>query len=371
MADKEVAVMARKGLRRSRLSRSVVIGAVATAAAAGIAVGTLPASAATAPSWSPAGPPGVSGTVTAVTSVQYGGTKTGEWAFVTTAYETNFKGYPSVYSRTNGESWAKATLPGSEPGEVFVSATAINNKSVLAFTTVPNGTGREWQFNGSTWRVIKTFGAPIGGASVTSASNVWVFGSASSPGHLGVYHYNGQTWTKLASTLNGGQGLSAGNAWAYTGSTVAHYNGKAWTGTNLASLIPGSAPRVIDVYDTDGTTYAVAAGVASKTEQTIAILDYNGHSWARIDTVTAASGVPNQISSDGDGGIWFPVIDVADSGSAAVVHYTRSVKKLSVTDLPGSIGSITRVDRTNELAGGSVPSGKVNPATYAELEYYD
>ena len=52
----------------------------------------------------PAGEAGgewLSGTVTAVTSVQYAGTKTAEWAFQTTAYLTNFKGYPSVYSRTN------------------------------------------------------------------------------------------------------------------------------------------------------------------------------------------------------------------------------------------------------------------------------
>jgi hypothetical protein len=178
-------------------------------------------------------------------------------------------------------------------------------------------------------------------------------------------------WTKVASTLNGGQGLSGSNAWAYTGSTVAHYNGKAWTGTNLARLIPGSAPRIVDVYDTDGTMYAVAEGVASKTEQSVVVLVYNGHTWAKAGQVTAAAAVPNQISSDGDGGIWFPLIGATPHGSAAVVHYTRSVKKLSVTDLPGGILSITSVDRTFELAGGNVSSGKKNPATYAALEYYN
>jgi len=365
--------MARKISKKRKISRRVAVGAVAVTAAAGIGLSALPASAATGPSWSSAGPADVSGTVSAVTSVQFGFGTTAEWAFVTTAYLTNFKGYPSVYSRTDNGSWAKATLPGSAPGEVFVSATAINNDDVLAFSTLPNNTGREWQFNGHTWRVIKAFTAPIGGASVTSASNVWVFGSPN-PGtpHLGVYHYNGQTWTKVASTLDGGQGLSDGTAWAYTGGTVAHYNGKVWTGTNLAGLIPGSSPRIVDVYDTDGTMYAVGEGVVSKTEQSIAVLIYNGHTWARVPgQIIAAAVVPNQISSDGDGGVWFPLIGATPHGSAAVVHYTRSVKKLSVTDLPGGILSITRVDLTFELAGGSVSSGKTNPATYAELEYYN
>jgi hypothetical protein len=363
--------MARKVSKKSRLSRRIAIGAAAATAAAGVGLGASSASAAAAPSWSPTGRAGVSGAMTAVTSVQYAGNKTTEWAFVSTASDTGNKGFPSVYSRTNAESWAKATLPGSEPGETFVSATAISSNNVLAFSAVPNGTGREWQFNGSTWRAIKTFGAPIGGASVTSASNVWVFGSPAAGAHLGVYHYNGKAWTKVASTLAGGQGLSGSNAWAYTGSTVAHYNGKAWTGTNLARLIPGSAPRIVDVYDTDGTVYVVAEGVTSKTQQAIAVLDYNGRTWAKAGQVSAAAAVPNQISSDGGGGIWFPLIDASASGKAAVAHYVRSVKRLSVTDLPGSILSIARVDRTFELAGGSIASGKANPATFAELEYYD
>lgn len=363
--------MTRKVSRNRKLSKRIAIGAATATAAAGVGLGASAANAATGPSWTSVGRPGVSGAVTAVTSVQYGGTKTGEWAFVSTAAETGNKGYPSVYSRTNNASWAKDTLPGSKPGETFVAATAISNKDVLAFSAVPNGTGREWQFNGSTWKVIKAFSAPIGGASVTSASNVWVFGSPSAGPHLGVYHYNGLTWTKVASTLSGGQGLSGANAWAYTGSTVAHYNGKAWTGTNLARLIPGSAPRIVDVYDTDGTVYAVGEGVVSKAMQAVAVLVYNGHTWARAGQVTAAAAVPNQISSDGDGGIWFPLIDARASGSAAVGHYVRSVKRFGVTDLPGSILSIARVDRTFELAGGSVPSGKANPATYAELEFYN
>ncbi|HEY0937015.1 MAG TPA: hypothetical protein VGD91_25175 [Trebonia sp.] len=173
--------MVLKVSRRHGVSQRIAAGAAAVTAVAGIGLGASAANAATGPSWSSVGRAGVSGQVTAVTSVEYGPGKTGEWAFVTTAYETNGKGYPSVYSRTDNESWGLTTLPGSAPGEVFVSATAISNQDVLAFSNLQNGTGREWQFNGSSWKVIKTFGAPIGGASVTGVSNVWVFGRPRGP----------------------------------------------------------------------------------------------------------------------------------------------------------------------------------------------
>jgi hypothetical protein len=355
--------MTRKVSSRRRVSRWVAVGAVGAVAAAGIGLGSPAARAATGPSWSTVGPKAISGTVSAVTSVQWGPGTTTEWAFASTASITKGKGYPSVWSRTGTESWAKTTLPGSAPGEVFVSATAINNTDVLAFSTLPNGTSREWQFNGSAWKVIKTFGGVIGGASVTSPTNVWVFGSYDVTQQLGVWHFNGATWTRVASTLHGGQGLSATSAWAYTGTSVAHYNGKSWTATNLAGLISGTSSKIFDVYDTDGTLYAVASGAAGDT-----VLVYNGHTWARAGVIADSSGVPNQVSSDGDGGIWFLTYKAMQP---VVVHYTRSVKTLTVTSLPGAVLSISRVDNTFELVGGDVPSGKANPSLYAQLDYYN
>jgi hypothetical protein len=355
--------MARKVSEGRKVSGWMMAGAAAAAATTGIGLAALPANAATGPSWSSLGPAGVSGIVTADTSVQWGSGTTGEWAFVSTALQTNYKGYPSVYTRVDDGSWAKTALPGSEPGETFVSATAINNDDVLAFSSVPNGTGREWQFNGSSWKPIETFDAPIGGASVTSASNVWVFGSGATSSQLGVYHYNGSTWTKVASTLHGGQGIDETSAWAYTGTTVAHWNGTAWTGTNLVSLIPGTDPRIADVYDTDGTMYAIG-----ESESGVVILVSNGSTWTEVGSVAGVAAVPDQISSDGNLGIWFPVVNGTQQGTAEVVHYVRTVDKTAVTDLPGSILSITRVENTFELAGGSVLHGK---AVQAELEYYN
>jgi hypothetical protein len=340
--------------------------AVAAAAAAGIGLTATAASAATGPSWSTVGPKAVSGTFSAVTSLQYGNSITTKWAFATTAYETNFAGYPSVWSQTGTASWARQNLSGSAPGEVFVSATAISPVNVLAFSTLPGGTGREWQFNGSAWKVIKAFDAPVGGASVTGPANVWVFGSATALKQLGVYHYNGTTWTKVASTLDGGQSVAGSDTYAYTGATVARWNGKSWTGTSLAKFIPGKNPRVVAVYYKFGTVWAVGQSASG-----VAILGYNGHVWARVAAVSGVIANANQVSSDGGGGVWVPVAEQASRGATEVVHYISSIKKLTVTPLPGQAGAITRVDGTYELVGGSVPSGKASPATYTELEYYN
>ena len=323
------------------------------------------ASSATGPSWSTVGPTTVSGSFSAVTSLHYGNSITTKWAFATTAYETNFKGYPSVWSQTGTASWARQNLAGSAPGEVFVSAPAISPTDVLAFSALPGGTGREWQFNGSTWKVIKSFDAPIGGASVTSATNVWVFGSAATAEQLGVWHYDGSTWTKVASTLHGGLSLNGNSTYAYTGTTLAHWDGKTWAPTSLASLIPGQNPRLIAVNDKFSTLYAVG-----QSDSGVAILSYRGHTWVREAAVSGVIANANQVASDGDGGIWLPVTKRGNQSASGVIHYISPVSKLTVTALPGTVGAISPVDATYELIGGSIPSGTANPSTYTELEYY-
>jgi hypothetical protein len=358
--------MGRRSFGKSRLSRWTAAGAVGAAVAAGIGLVPAAASAATGPSWSVVGPAAVSGTFSAVTSLQYGNSITTKWAFATTADETNFAGYPSVWSQTGTASWARQDLSGAAPGEVFVSATAISPTDVLAFSALPGGTGREWQFNGNTWKVVKSFDAPIGGASVTGPANVWVFGGASALKQLGVYHYNGATWTKVASTLDGGQSLTGSDTYAYTGATIARWNGKTWTGTSLAGLIPGKNPRLVAVYYKFGTVWAVGQSASG-----VVILGYNGHAWAKVGAVSGVIANANQISSDGGGGVWVPVVKQANQGASEVIHYIGSVKKLTVTPLTGQVGAITRVDGTFELIGGSVPSGKGSPSTYLELEYYN
>jgi hypothetical protein len=348
------------------------IGAAAALALSTVAVAT-PALASTAgtsvtgPRWTSVSPAFVSGTVTAFAAAEAGDANT-QWAFVTTADET-LTGYPSVYSRVNNGAWRKTALPGSSAGEVFVSATAISPTNVLAFTRLPGAGGREWHYNGSTWRVIKGFDAQIGDATVINVHDVWVFGDdVAGDGDLGVYHYNGRTWTKLATTLEGGQGLagSTPTAWAYGINKVAFYNGKHWVPTILP--IPGNDTRVTDVWDAHGTTYAVATNQA---EETVIFISTNGKKWSIAATYPAAVPVKNQIANDGHNGIWIPV-GTADQTSSAVLHYTLGTKTLTATPLPGSIDAIHELDVTGELVGGYIQRTIVNPLPIdAEVEYYN
>jgi hypothetical protein len=361
--------MTRKTSKTAAAGAGVVAAAAALSLGLGTAAGAGVVSPAATPPWTSVGRAGVSGAVTALTAAQVGNANT-QWAFVTTANEVA-DGYPSVYTRVNNGSWARADLPGSKPGEAFVAAAAISPGDVLGFTQLPGAGGREWRWNGRTWSVIKTFDAQIGDASVVDADDVWVSGDDTrTGGDLGVYHYNGETWTKVSSTLLGALGTGGDGAWAYTGTTVATYNGKKWTGTNLAKLIPGSDPRIADVKGSDGAWYAIAEGDGGDLAE---VLIYNGHTWANAGQVGGASAVPNKISTDGDGGIWFPVTleGATDKGDSAVLHYTRSVKELTETDLPGTIESITALDNTHELAGGYTVNSKGSPATFAEIEFYN
>jgi hypothetical protein len=98
------------------------------------------------------------------------------------------------------------------------------------------------------------------------------------------------------------------------------------------------------------------------------VLQYNGTRWSRVEQmVNLVPTSMNQVSPDGDGGIWFPASVAGQASTSEIVHYTRSTKTLAETDFDSVIVSIARVDRTFELAGGSENSGKTSPSQYAEL----
>jgi hypothetical protein len=348
-----------------KLSTAATVAAALALSAAAMATPALASTAkpVAGPRWTSVSPVDVSGEVTAFAAAQAGDATT-QWAFQSTANEVA-NGYPSVYSRVNNGPWTKTALPGSSAGEVFVSATAISPTNVLAFTRLPGAGGREWQYLGSTWNVVKTFDASIGDATVVNVHDVWVSGdNAAGGGDLGVYRYNGSTWTKLASTLEGAQGLSSATptGWAYGSNKVAFYNGKEWVPTILP--IPGNDTRVTGIWDANGTIYAVAT---NEQDETVIFIS-SGTTWSIAATYPGAVPLQNQIANDGQNGIWIPVTTAGDS--SAVLHYILSTKALTETSLPGTIGAIHELDVTNELVGGHVPSLEDNPPTDAEIEYY-
>jgi hypothetical protein len=357
---------------RRKVSRAVAgltallsVGAAAGAAgAANAAVST----AAAAPAWHSVGQRGFGGQITAVTAVTHAG-KTAEFAFNSTA-EANGTGRWSMFARSGTEDFALDSFTPAKAGEIVVSAKAISATDVLVFTSFPGG-GRVLRYNGqNSWTVLETFTAAIGSATVLTANDVWVYGSLDSPptAQLGVRHFNGRTWTKLASSLKGGSATSPTNAWAFSGTTIAHFNGKKWTGTNVARLLPAKdifhSPELVSVYSTNNVgAYAVATGDAQDAGGPVVLLQYNGHTWSKVAEFPSGNPGQEELATDGHGGVWLPVY--GESGTRPfMLHYANGSHRFVTVTLPGltntplaGISSIANIpDTTQELAGGYITS---------------
>ena len=185
----------RVSVRRAALITAAVA-AVAGCAPAAVAASTS----ASVPSWHIVKrvPGGSNGVFTAVTAVG----RNGGWAFDGFSKATAWE--------RNGSTCTRVPFP-SQNDEMVVAAAASSASNVWAFTQ-EFGTSRALRWNGQEWTAVRSFSRSIGGAVVLSSSDVWVFGTDQVPGaNLGAWHYNGRTWTKVASGhgLEGASGRSA------------------------------------------------------------------------------------------------------------------------------------------------------------------
>lgn len=357
--------MARKMLK-------VVAGAAALLSL-GAGVANAATTSAAAPTWQSVGKSGVRGEVTAVTSVIYSGGKVGEFAFA-------FHGTkPSMYARTGSGSWAFDTINIAKTGERIVSAKAIGPNEVLAFTRINGGQSRVLKRTGQTWTVLHTFGAEIGSASVLSASNVWVFGtSAKGGGNLGVWHFNGKAWTRVAKGYTDGSAQSSKDVWAASGRLLEHWNGARWTATSIAGLVAKPTARVSTIYTGDGgSPYAIVSENFTSSGPVV-VLEYNGHAWKKVASYARGSAVEGAAAGDGRSGLWFSVNNGA--GKAGVLlHWGNHVHTLTVATVPGlndslgsAINSIAQLgsgSSTRELAGGYLNQPAGDPS--AKVYYYN
>lgn len=343
---------------------------VAAGAAALLSLGAGVANAATAQTaasgWRSVGRSGVGGEVTAVTSVMYSGGKVGEFAF----YFHGTK--PSMYSRTGSGPWAFDTIKVAKTGERIVSAKAVAPNEVLAATSA----GRVLKRTGQTWTVLGAFGARIGSASFLSASNVWVFGtSAKGGGNLGVWHFNGKAWTRVARGYTNGSAASSKSVWAASGTTLEHWNGARWTATSIAGVLSTRNATVSTIFTGGGggnAPYAIVTEnpAAGGGGGPVVLLEYNGRAWVKVASYGAGNAVPGAAAGDGAAGLWFAVTQGAHGKFARMLHFANGHHTLTVTPLPGltndpagsAISSISQIGgSTRELAGGDAIGASGNP----------
>lgn len=275
---------------------------------------------------------GPNGGFTAVTAAGLNG----GWAFDGTTRSTAWK--------RSGSTWTRVPFP-SLTNEVVVAAAASSATNVWAFTD-QLGKSRALRWNGQHWTVMRSFSRVIGGAVVLSSSDVWVFGEPDVPGaNLGAWHYNGRTWTQIASGhgLEGGSGRSASDIWAFDGADVAHWNGSTWSRKSLASLLPAKQllnhPALTGIFEQSRhSVYAIANGQLQDEGGPLVLLHWNGSAWSKVAGGNFGFGELQQVSSDGHGGLWLPMPAFGGQKSY-LLHYSNG--RLTQAVLPGGSAKTT------------------------------
>jgi hypothetical protein len=358
----------RHAVRRTAVIAATVLTAASAASYSAVAVPAFAATArgtvqVAAPSWQVVKQVhnGSLGGFSAVTAVG----KNGGWAF-------NQGSVPTAWRRS-GSTWTQVPFPG-RPNEVVVAAGATSPDNVWAFTAgEPQSRALRW--NGRNWTVQRSFAQQIGGAVVISPSDVWVFGQPYFPGTgLGAWHYNGRTWTHLASGhgLQGGSALSASDIWAVDGADVAHWNGSTWSRTSVSRLLPAKQelnnPMLTGIYaQSKDSVYAIGNGNLQDEGGPMVILHWDGHQWSRVAEGNYGFGVQplQQLSPDGHGGLWLPMPGV-DGEKSYLLHYSAGhLTQASLPDGPYkmSVEAVALVPGTTDLLGGGDTHAYDNPGT--------
>ena len=307
--------------------------------------------------------------------------KTTGWAFDGDGFDLAATAY-----QLSGGTWKKAPFP-SKPGEEVITAAATSPADVWAFTQgtgAPMGTpSRVLHYNGHAWSVVKTFNDEIEDASVLAANDVWVFGMPGYPDApaLGVWHYNGSTWTRLSKTIQGGSALSASDVWGFAGVDVEHWNGAKWTAISVKSLLPAKSneelndPQVTGILALSAkNVYAIGNGTLEDEGGPTVVLHYNGSKWTKLAEGNFGFDAGPEFSSDGSAGLWIPMFGPV-SGSSYLLHYAAG--KLTVAALPVApskivVAAVSQIPGTTQqlAAGGTHAAGDFAADVVAVLLKY-
>jgi hypothetical protein len=292
--------------------------------------------------------------------------RTGGWAF-------NQGPVPTAWRRS-GSTWTQVPFPG-QPNEVVVAAGAASPTDVWAFTA-GGAQSQALRWNGHTWTVQRSFAQQIGGAVVINSSDIWVFGQPYFPGTgLGAWHYNGRTWSRVASGhgLQGGSALSANNIWAVDGSDVAHWNGSTWSRTSVSHLLPAkqalNGPLLTGIFaESAHSVYAIGNGGLEDEGGPLVILHWNGKKWSKVAEGNFGFGTQplQQASPDGHGGLLLPMPGV-DGQKSYLLHYIPG-HPLGQATLPGgpsgiSIEAVALIPGSNGLLAGGDTHAADKPGT--------
>jgi hypothetical protein len=235
-------------------------------------------------------------------------TTTDVWAVGVQATETS---NDTLAMHWNGRGWTAVPTPNPWPecqdGDILWSGNSLSAVSAVSATDVW-AVGSECysadtiveHWNGSSWSIVASPRQPDGfdstaalyGVEAISASNVWAVGyQGSDELETLVEHYNGSAWTEVSSAGGASGWLSSVSAtgpndvWAVgatdTGNLIEHFDGNGWS--VIPSPQPGGSSTLSSV---DARTPTDAWAVGTKTgfgaQASTFTLHWDGTAWTEV-----------------------------------------------------------------------------------------
>lgn len=224
----------------------------------------------------------------------------------------------------------------SGPGRLIsVAASSARNVWAVGLTSGP---AQMWHFNGRAWSQYP-FSADLylNGVTVVSRRDAWAVGGTYwfAPTQTVAYHWNGRTWTQVATptpdgsaSFNGVAAISADNAWAVgaigpgpgggeAGSIplIEHWNGRTWKRQFFPLPVnPGEFQGVTAI----SANNVWAVGWTRSAAPNGALIEHwNGRRWRRIPTGTPSDdGWLQGVSASSANNVWA----VGFSDDTAEIH---------------------------------------------------
>jgi hypothetical protein len=294
--------------------RRFLVGASATCAAVAVAVAASPV--ATASAAHPA-EPAASWEIASTLSRQSGlalapVSRTRTWVFAEAG-----SGNPApTASLLTGDSLKQYPFP-AQAGEVIIDAAASAADNVWAVSS-----HRVFAWDGSDWRVVRSFGQSVYllSALPLGPSNVLVFEEDGS-----TWHYGPSGWARerTGNGLRSGSELTPDSVWAVADAgrpDVAHWDGNTWKRTSLADLLPPS-PYLCQ-YGLTGVLalsraniWVTASGNCQDAGGPLLLLHYNGNHWARAP-LAGSYGTAEAVASHGGRALWLDISGGAGGNEA-------------------------------------------------------
>jgi len=234
------------------------------------------------------------------------------------------------------------------------------------------------------WTVLQTpnpgyYGDILLGVSARTASDAWAVGvqATTDSNDTLALHWNGVSWTAVptpnpwpqcqdgdimwaGNALSAVAAVSANDVWAvgsecYSANTIIeHWNGSSW------SLV--ASPRHKRGFDSTAALYDVAAisasnvwavGYRGTSGLETLIEHYNGSIWSEVPAAGGSSGYLSSVSATGPNDVW--AVGGTDSGNV-IQHYDGTAWTIVPSPQPGSGSNLDSVDAlspTNAWAVGT------------------